>query len=140
MTDWIRAQKSTGSPDELGPLQLAWLGDAIWELHQRLRRCSRPGRSRDLHASVVLDVRASSQAMALQKLEPYLTDLEKMVVKRGRNKAKRGPKAVDPATYGQATGFEAMVGWLFLKDPERLALLFDQLEDIESDPSELLMK
>ncbi|MAJ25304.1 MAG: ribonuclease III [Prochlorococcus sp. MED630] len=128
MTDWIRSYKSTISPDGLGPLQLAWLGDAVWEMHQRLRYCSTPMRSKDLHNAVVKEVNASSQAMAITKLEPFLTDTEKGFLRKGRNKAGRGPKNVDAATYAIATGFETIVGWLFLKNPNRLADLFDLLD------------
>ncbi|MBW3049293.1 ribonuclease III [Prochlorococcus marinus XMU1403] len=128
MTDWIRSYKSTISPDGLGPLQLAWLGDAVWEMHQRLRYCSTPMRSKDLHNAVVKEVNASSQAMAITKLEPFLTDTEKSFLRKGRNKAGRGPKNVDAATYAIATGFETIVGWLFLKNPNRLADLFDLLD------------
>ena len=74
MTDWIRSYKSSISPDGLGPLQLAWLGDAVWEMHQRLRYCSRPMRSKELHNAVVKEVNASSQARAIKDIEPYLTD------------------------------------------------------------------
>ena len=128
MTDWIRSYKSTISPDGVGPLQLAWLGDAVWEMHQRLRYCSTPMRSKDLHNAVVKEVNASSQAMAITKLEPFLTDTEKGFLRKGRNKAGRGPKNVDAATYAIATGFETIVGWLFLKNPNRLADLFDLLD------------
>ena len=128
MTDWIRSYKSTISPEGLGPLQLAWLGDAVWEMHQRLRYCSTPMRSKDLHNAVVKEVNASSQAMAITKLEPFLTDTEKGFLRKGRNKAGRGPKNVDAATYAIATGFETIVGWLFLKNPNRLADLFDLLD------------
>ena len=128
MTDWIRSYKSTISPDGLGPLQLAWLGDAVWEMHQRLRYCSTPMRSKDLHNAVVKEVNASSQAMAITKLEPFLTDTEKGFLRKGRNKAGRGPKNVDAATYAIATGFETIVGWLFLKNPNRLADLFVLLD------------
>ena len=128
MTNWIRSYKSTISPDGLGPLQLAWLGDAVWEMHQRLRYCSTPMRSKDLHNAVVKEVNASSQAMAITKLEPFLTDTEKGLLRKGRNKAGRGPKNVDAATYAIATGFETIVGWLFLKNPNRLADLFDLLD------------
>ena len=109
-------------------LQLAWLGDAVWELHQRLRHCRQPGRSDDLHRAVVAEVRADAQAIALKRLEPWLEDEEKALVRRGRNRAGRGPRSADAATYGQATGFETMVGWLFLHNPDRLAQLLDQLE------------
>ena len=81
MTDWIRSYKSTISPDGLGPLQLAWLGDAVWEMHQRLRFCEKPARSKNLHLSVVALVKAEAQAAALGILETYLTDVEKGFVK-----------------------------------------------------------
>ena len=128
MTDWIRSYKSTISPDGLGPLQLAWLGDAVWEMHQRLRYCSSPMRSKDLHNAVVKEVNASSQATVVRKIEPFLTDIEKDLLRKGRNKAGKGPKNVDAATYAIATGFETIVGWLFLKNPNRLADLFDLLD------------
>ena len=88
MSDWIRLQQSlpAGSTD-LGPLQLAWLGDAVWELHQRLRHCRQAGRSKDLHRAVVSEVRADAQAVALKRLEPWLTEEEKDLVRRGRIRA-----------------------------------------------------
>ncbi len=117
----------------MGPLQLAWLGDAVWELHQRLRRCRQAGRSADLHRAVVADVRADAQSAALEKLEAsgVLTDAELELVRRGRNRAGRGPRKGEAGLYGRATGFETMVGWLFLQDPGRLAQLLDQLEDAD---------
>ncbi|MCP9791514.1 ribonuclease III domain-containing protein [Vulcanococcus limneticus] len=116
----------------MGPLQLAWLGDAVWELHQRLRRCRQPGRSADLHRAVVAEVRADAQAAALERLEPLLSATELEWVRRGRNRAGRGPRRGEAGVYGRATGFETMIGWLFLQDPNRLAQLLDQLE--ETDP------
>ena len=85
-------------------------------------------RSKDLHNAVVKEVNASSQAKAITKLEPFLTDTEKDFLRKGRNKSGRGPKNVDAATYAIATGFETIVGWLFLKNPNRLADLFDLLD------------
>ncbi|TWB95157.1 ribonuclease-3 family protein [Synechococcus sp. Ace-Pa] len=133
--EWLRqiqAQTPVGS--ELGPLQLAWLGDAVWELHQRRRYCRQPGRSDSLHRSVVEEVRAEAQAGALERLEPLLSAAERDWVRRGRNRAGRGPRRGDPAVYGRATGFETMVGWLFLRNPGRLAQLLDQLEQPGPDP------
>ena len=127
MTDWIRSCKTSITPDGLGPLQLAWLGDAVWEMHQRLRHCDRSMRSKDFHHAVVSEVKACAQADALVSLEPYLTDLEKDFVRRGRNRSGKGPRKGEEATYAMATGFETMVGWLFLKNPLRLADLFDEL-------------
>ncbi|WP_320676598.1 Mini-ribonuclease 3 [Prochlorococcus sp. MIT 1300] len=131
MSNWIRAQQPTALSVDLGTRQLAWLGDAVWELHQRLRLCQRPGRTRELHVAVVSEVKASAQASALAILDPYLSDLEKDLVRRGRNNAGRGPRSLEAATYGKATGFETMVGWLFLKNPVRLAQLLDRLEETD---------
>ena len=130
---WLAGLVPSPLEGELGPLQLAWLGDAVWELHQRLRRCRQPGRSADLHRAVVAEVRADAQAAALQRLESagLLTDAELDLVRRGRNRAGRGPRRGDAAAYGQATGFETMVGWLFLQNPSRLGQLLAHLEDAD---------
>ena len=117
---------------ELGPLQLAWLGDAVWELHHRLQRCRRPGRSQTLHQQVVQVVRADAQASCLECLDGLLSETEQDLVRRGRNRAGRGPRRDNAAAYGQATGFETLLGWLFLHDPARLAELLDHLR--EHDP------
>lgn len=121
---------SPASPPDLGPLQLAWLGDAVWELHQRLRHCAAPARPRDLHRQVVAAVRAEAQARALGQLEGVLREGERDLVRRGRNRAGRGPRNADAAIYGQATGFETLLGWLFLHDQPRLDELLDHLQDI----------
>ncbi|MEB3303139.1 MAG: ribonuclease III domain-containing protein [Cyanobacteriota bacterium] len=121
------------APDvDLNTLQLAWLGDAVWELHQRLLRCQTPGRPSDLHKRVTAKVQAGAQALALEQLRPHLHPEELELVRRGRNRAGRGPRPQEASLYGQATGFETMVGWLFLRDPRRLAELLDHLE--ETDP------
>ena len=105
----------------------------MWELHQRLRHCQRPGRTGELHRAVVAVASAAGQERALERLEPLLSEEERDLVRRGRNRAPRGSRRADAATYGQATGFETMLGWLFLRNPRRLAELLDHLE--KTDPS-----
>ncbi len=131
-TDWLRALPSLDSGADLGPVQLAWLGDAVWELHQRLGHCRSASRMASAHQAVVAAVRAEAQVIALRRLEPWLGEAEREWVRRGRNRAGRGPRRADPATYGQATGFETMLGWLFLRNPRRLAELLDHLA--KTDP------
>ena len=97
-------------------------------MHQRLLRCREPARPNDLHRDVVASVRAEAQAMALASLTRYLSQEEQGLVRRARNCSGRGPRNSDPAAYGRATGFEALLGWLFLHDPLRLAELLDHLE------------
>ncbi len=117
-----------GSPEEIGVIQLAWLGDSVWELHQRLRHVHFPLKSKELHLSVVNEVKAISQSKSLSQIEHLLNDDEMDLIRRARNKTKRFPKSTDPIIYSRATGFETLIGWLFLKDPQRLSKLFEYLE------------
>ena len=117
-----------GSPEEIGVIQLAWLGDSVWELHQRLRHIHFPLKSKELHLSVVNEVKAKSQSKSLSHIEHLLNDNEIDLIRRARNKIKRYPKSSEPSIYSRATGFETLIGWLFLKDPKRLSILFEYLE------------
>ena len=117
-----------GSPDEIGVIQLAWLGDSVWELHQRLRHVHFPLKSKELHLSVVNEVKAESQSKYLSQIEHLLNENEMNLIRRARNKIKRHPKSSDPTVYSRATGFETLIGWLFLKDPQRLGTFFEYLE------------
>ncbi len=117
-----------GSPEEIGVIQLAWLGDSVWELHQRLRYVHFPLKSKELHLSVVNEVKAKSQSKSLSKIEHLLNANEIDLIRRARNKTKKYPKSSDPSIYSRATGFETLIGWLFLKDPQRLSILFEHLE------------
>ena len=128
MSDWIRSQLPQEPERDLGSLQLAWLGDAVWELHQRLRHVYIPLKSKELHLSVVNEVKAQAQSKSLGDIEHLLNNYEINLVRRARNKTKKFPKSSDPIVYSRATGFETLIGWLFLKDPERLSKIFEYLE------------
>ena len=128
MNNWIENQFPSGSPDEIGVIQLAWLGDSIWELHQRLKYIHTHSKSKDLHLSVVNEVQAKSQVDSLAFIKPLLNSSELDLIRRARNKTKRCPKSLDPVIYAQSTGFETLIGWLFLKDPKRLSQLMTHLE------------
>ena len=117
-----------GSPEEIGVIQLAWLGDSVWELHQRLRHVHFPLKSKELHLSVVNEVKAKSQSNTSRVIEHLLNSHEIDLIRRARNKTKRHPKSSNPTLYSRATGFETLIGWLFLKDPKRLSTLFEYLE------------
>ena len=129
MNYWIQNLIPYGSPEKIGVIQLAWLGDSVWELHQRLRHVHSPLKSKDLHMSVVNEVKAKAQSNSLNQIEHLLNDFEIDLVRRARNKTKRYPKSSDPQIYSRATGFETLIGWLFLKDPKRLSEFFLHLEN-----------
>ena len=128
MNYWIQNLVPHGSPEEIGVIQLAWLGDSVWELHQRLRHVHFPLKSKELHLSVVNEVKAKAQSNSLSQIEHLLSPFEIDLIRRARNKTKRYPKSADPSIYSRATGFETLIGWLFLKDPKRLSKLFGYLD------------
>ena len=128
MKNWLNKLDPTKTTFEIGVIQLAWLGDSVWELHQRMSHIKIPAKSKDLHLSVVKNVRAISQAESLMILEPLLNDFEIDLVRRARNKIKRTPKGIQPNVYAKSTGFETLIGWLFLYNPQRLSDLFNHLE------------
>ena len=74
------------------------------------------------------EVKAKSQSKYLSQIEHLLNENELDLIRRARNKTKRYPKSSDPSIYSRATGFETLIGWLFLKDPQRLSSFFEYLE------------
>ena len=111
----------------LSPLALAFVGDAVYELLVRdkiICEANRPAKF--LHSESVKYVKADAQAAAYKKIEEHLNEEEVNVFKRGRN-AHPGhvPKNADPADYHTATGFEALLGYLYLTDrTDRIKELF----------------
>ena len=128
MNYWIDNLVPQGSSKEIGVIQLAWLGDSVWELHQRLRHVHIPLKSKELHLSVVNEVKAKAQSESLHDIEHLLNSFEIDLIRRARNKTKRFPKSSNPVIYSRATGFETLIGWLFLNDPKRLSKIFEYLE------------
>jgi len=98
------------------PLVLAFLGDSVYELFVRTRLVqagSRPVKT--LHSDKVAFVKAEAQAFLARTLQPELTDAEKAVLKRGRNAHSHTvPKNASVEDYRHATGFEALLGYLWL--------------------------
>lgn len=119
---------SEGAIQQLPPAALAYLGDAVYELYVRRCYLLPPKRLQTYHRQVVAQVRAEQQAAHLRSLLPSLTNSELDLVKRGRNAATGHPKRVDPSIYQQATGLETLIGYLYLRNPQRLALLLAALE------------
>lgn len=113
--------------DLLPPLTLAYIGDAIYEVYVRTYLISKMNVPvHKLHTMCIKFVKAKAQSDIIHFLEDKLTDEEKDIVRRGRN-AKSGtiPKNADITEYKYATGFEALMGYLYLKGRiERLEEVF----------------
>lgn len=106
-------------PSQFSPLALAYIGDGVYELYVRTRVISEnitlPAHK--LHLKTVKYVKASAQSASIDAMSEYLTDEETAVFKRGRNaKSPTTPKNADILDYRRATGFEALIGYLYLKN------------------------
>jgi len=105
------------------PLTWAYIGDAVYELHIRKYLIENTNlKPHRLHIETIKYVNAKAQCEMLKKIEQYLTDEEKDIVRRGRNtQTHSAPKNADPSDYMFATAFEALIGYLYLtKQYERL--------------------
>ncbi|MBO4678914.1 MAG: ribonuclease III, partial [Lachnospiraceae bacterium] len=105
------------NPGELAPLILAHIGDAIYEVVIRTITLSKGNRPVEkVHKEAISYVNAKTQAEAADLLLPMLTEEEADIYRRGRN-AKSNTKAKNASIgdYRKATGFEALMGYLYLK-------------------------
>ena len=95
------------------PLTLAYIGDGIYELVIRSVVVERANRSaNDLHKKTTRYVKAPAQSAMIESLLPELTEA---VYRRGRNaKSYTTAKNASVADYRRATGFEALMGYLYL--------------------------
>ena len=103
-------------PKSYSPLSLSYIGDAIYEIVIRTIVMSAGNMSvNKYHKKSSSMVKASAQKEVFEKIEPFLTDEEMAVYKRGRN-SKSGSVAKNASMmdYRKATGVEALVGYLYL--------------------------
>lgn len=99
------------------PLTLAYIGDSIYDLIIKtlvINEGNKPVKK--LHKETSRMVQASAQSEMMRILQPLLTEEEHAVYKRGRNSKSVSPAKNQSVTdYRRATGFEALIGWLYLK-------------------------
>jgi len=118
---------------EYSPLILAYIGDAVYELLVRIHIVSAGNRRmKDIHLNTVQMVKAENQARFIREISDELTEEEQDIVRRGRNTRSNPPKNADMQNYRMSTGFEALIGYLYLKgDEERLEYLVNKSVETE---------
>jgi len=116
------------------PLTLAYIGDGVYELVIRTVVVAKGNRQpKELHKRSSMLVKAQTQARVVEALKPLLTEEERNVYRRGRNaNSATMAKNASMQEYRKATGFEAIMGYLYLTgQEERLIKLVKQgLESI----------
>jgi ribonuclease-3 family protein len=134
--DLLKDKFSISEARQLNPLVLAFVGDAIYEVFIRtyLVNNNRNLSAHKLHIKAISFVKAHSQSEFMKKLEDILTDEEHGIFKRGRN-AKSGtvPKNADVQEYRTATGFETLIGFLYITEQvDRLNELLSKIIDLNN--------
>lgn len=116
------------------PLVLAYIGDSIYDTFVRSMLVSAGSvQVCKLHKKAVKYVQAKAQAETLKMLYDTLTVDEQDIVRRGRNaKSNSVPKNADINDYRYATGFEALIGYLYLiGNTKRLMELFEKIKQMD---------
>ena len=121
--EFIKREKDINDAKLLSPLVWAYVGDSVYELFVRTRLSNKSNaKPHKLHIESIKYVKAKAQADILKRIQDNLTEEEKDIVRRGRNTENHHvAKNANVADYSQSTGFEALIGYLYLtKQDERL--------------------
>ena len=102
---------------EYSPLTLAYIGDGIYDLIIRTLVVNKGNKQvQQLHLETSALVNAGTQSKMMRVLQEQLTEEEHAIYKRGRNAKSVSPAKNQSVTdYRRATGFEALLGYLYLK-------------------------
>lgn len=123
---------------EYSPLTLAYIGDAVYEIYMRSRLVSKCNdKVSSLHKKASHLVCASAQCKGANIIMDSLSEEEFAVFKRGRNaKSATTPKNADVLEYRCATGLEALIGYLYIKNESDridclLCKIYESLNGVE---------
>ncbi len=105
--------------------QLAHVGDAVFHLYVREKEVLTASSAKEMHKRTAGIVSYKGQAKALHKLADALSDGERDLVRRARNMKPAAYRRSEQALYRKATAFEALLGYLYLTDIERLNHLLE---------------
>ena len=100
------------------PLVLAYIGDSVYDLIIRSMVISKGNRQvQKLHQESSTLVQASTQSLMMRAIQEHLTETEHAIYRRGRNSKTVSPAKNQSITdYRRATGFEALIGYLYLNE------------------------
>jgi ribonuclease-3 family protein len=127
---------SKNTARNLSPITLAFVGDAVYTLFVREKIVFQSDlKGSELNRRTSLEVKASAQAKFIDKIMPILTEEEVDIYKRARNTKKNTrAKSASVCEYNKSTGFEALVGYLYLiGETDRLNFLLNEGEENEDN-------
>lgn len=126
---------------QLNPLVLAFVGDAVYESFVRIYLTDKYDTMtvNKLHIKAIEFVKAHAQSEFMKEIYDDLDENEKYIYKRGRNaKSGTSPKNADICEYRTATGFEALIGYLYITDKmERVNFILEKIVDIKEEQDKI---
>ena len=114
--------------EEMNLRNYAYIGDAVWELFVREKTVKMTDNAKNLHKITTEKVKASYQAELLHDMEETFTEEEKEISRRARNLPIPIGRRSNHAEYRQATAFEAIIGWWYYYNKEKLDMFFSRVE------------
>ncbi len=110
-------QKDLPPAESISPVALAYVGDTLFDLFLRSALIKSPALSpHEMHVKASFYAKAAAQAKMAQAILPYLNEEEQKVLKHARNQRSISvPKNASPVDYKWATGFESLLGYLYVQ-------------------------
>lgn len=115
---------------ELPVRSYAYIGDAVYEVFIREKTVLITSNPAELHKITSSVVKAEFHAEILEKIQDFTNEEEKEIVRRARNLSVTTARRTNQTLHRLSTAFEALIGYLYLNDKNRLKALFDFLEPL----------
>lgn len=125
------------SASDYNPLAVAYIGDTVYDLFIRTKIMEKGNKQvTNMHKEAIKYVNATAQAKCVELIEPYLTEEEKRIIRWGKNaKSASVPKNANVKDYHIATGFEVLLGTLYISNQQErldeiLRITYDETSKI----------
>jgi len=112
---------------DLSTRSYAYIGDAVYEVFARKKTIHLTQKPKKLHKATSSIVNGEFHAELLHFIEDFLTEEEATLVKRARNLSVTTARRVNQSIHRLSTAFEALIGYLYLNDKDRLKALYNHI-------------
>ncbi len=115
---------------ELSTRSYAYVGDAVYELYAREKTILVTQNPKKLHKATSSIVNARFHAELLEEIKDFLTEEEQDIVRRARNLSVTTARRVNHSIHRLSTAFEALIGYLYLNNKDRLKGIYTRIDPI----------